>query len=895
MKKCLFLGACFSFLICSVFGQTFPILWDDQENVSVDYAAQTMSKTSADGWDAGAFSNNKIPTNTDGSVEYVLQSEAAMRAFGFNKNNPNTSQNSISYSFQFDGAGLYIVERGRNMGSFGRTGTGAVLKIERVGSDIIYSRNGIVLRTVASNSADELHVDVALFAQGATFNGAVMSVDHDPIPTPGLDVTVAVQPLSENQSTTITLTPNNGVGPYQVYWGDEYLTFSEFTGYLGALPAWVNYAGIKHNEIFTGENLSYEVNVSGYQPFRIEDANGDILEDSVFVSDDFISRSLRGVDQVGQTFTRTTQNPNAFECSFWNGITTFSNVEVTFKVSDASHKTVYGFWPEGDNFSATGSHLKYGVVIENGQLKSRSNGSENVLSAGVTNASVVGLVKNQLSLEISLDGSTVGSVSVPSNSYFTEGVFIGDDDESIEFIHHSIPHVTRPKIPQISRDLYHCGRPADLGGLTLASFAPVENEYFNLHDLNGNQLYTSEVGDFSVLPSDIYLARYISGTAIKETPVALGTYIQWTPSSLSNATVSNYSTGYVKNNTGLETVLNSDYRFESHDDMYIEANFVCSTDPYSSIEVAIRDDDEVIYELVLLPGIQVVKMNYKDENGANKNKTFFNRNIGRKGRAVLYRKGNEINLYFSGQHGAEITFATVSMPSSIDGKLRPEITLGTTNDAVHSVSSNATCNPSSFRIVQADHLIGGNISLNQENHAVSLQSQSESIPMNMMHALPGDSSPMEVMWYNDYDSLYMMLSANSFGEVSLDSVKVGAMDDYVPATGHVINVEDNTLYIMAEPKKEVQHCYPELEFALYFSPNGDGVYDTFKIVGSENFQNYFLRVRNQMNQVVFETYDQNIAWDGTSTLTAQTVTPGLYFYELNYDGQVGHGQFIVKE
>lgn len=69
-----------------------------------------------------------------------------------------------------------------------------------------------------------------------------------------------------------------------------------------------------------------------------------------------------------------------------------------------------------------------------------------------------------------------------------------------------------------------------------------------------------------------------------------------------------------------------------------------------------------------------------------------------------------------------------------------------------------------------------------------------------------------------------------------------------------------------------------------FTPNGDGLNDTFEIKG-KFFSSYTLRVYNRMGNVIFEGTDANPAWDGTQN--GQLVLPGAYAYELTITTSFG--------
>lgn len=65
-----------------------------------------------------------------------------------------------------------------------------------------------------------------------------------------------------------------------------------------------------------------------------------------------------------------------------------------------------------------------------------------------------------------------------------------------------------------------------------------------------------------------------------------------------------------------------------------------------------------------------------------------------------------------------------------------------------------------------------------------------------------------------------------------------------------------------KPKTTVNLVAKVTHFPNIFTPNNDGYNDTYQ-VEAENIQNFKLVIINQNNQVMFETTNQQEAWDGT--------------------------------
>lgn len=74
----------------------------------------------------------------------------------------------------------------------------------------------------------------------------------------------------------------------------------------------------------------------------------------------------------------------------------------------------------------------------------------------------------------------------------------------------------------------------------------------------------------------------------------------------------------------------------------------------------------------------------------------------------------------------------------------------------------------------------------------------------------------------------------------------------------------------------------ELEIPNTFSPNGDGINDTWEILGIEAYPNCHIQVYTRWGQLVFQTsgYSKEKRWDGTSNSGRELAT-GTYYYVIN--------------
>lgn len=106
-----------------------------------------------------------------------------------------------------------------------------------------------------------------------------------------------------------------------------------------------------------------------------------------------------------------------------------------------------------------------------------------------------------------------------------------------------------------------------------------------------------------------------------------------------------------------------------------------------------------------------------------------------------------------------------------------------------------------------------------------------------------------------------------------------------------INQADSTIRSISN---EIELYLPlRIYFPSAFSPNGDGLNDTFGAVG-EGIEKYKLTVYNRWGEILFSTYDVNIRWDGLykgslipfGTYNYEAIAYGKEFGEIRKTGNV---------
>ena len=95
---------------------------------------------------------------------------------------------------------------------------------------------------------------------------------------------------------------------------------------------------------------------------------------------------------------------------------------------------------------------------------------------------------------------------------------------------------------------------------------------------------------------------------------------------------------------------------------------------------------------------------------------------------------------------------------------------------------------------------------------------------------------------------------------------------YVNATDFYGNASENSTVAC------IDEC-TYYELPNVFTPNGDGINDYYHPIGEYRYvEKVDMTIMNRWGQVMFETNDPDIMWDGRNRMTGKMVVPGIYFY-----------------
>ena len=116
-------------------------------------------------------------------------------------------------------------------------------------------------------------------------------------------------------------------------------------------------------------------------------------------------------------------------------------------------------------------------------------------------------------------------------------------------------------------------------------------------------------------------------------------------------------------------------------------------------------------------------------------------------------------------------------------------------------------------------------------------------------------------------------------------------------TTYFLTVDNGTCSITDETTVFVEE---DLEIPNTFSPNGDGINDTWEILGIEDFPDCDIQIYSRWGQLIFQTtgYSKEKRWDGTSK-SGKALSAGAYYYVINlrddeYDKPIKGTVSIIK-
>ncbi|MDB3887436.1 SprB repeat-containing protein, partial [bacterium] len=190
------------------------ITWQILDGITVGTSQELIKTASTSYSNSGAFSTDKIFSGEDGSIQATIVNPSDDWSLGLSDTEGGSNWYSIDYSFYLSGTFILIIENGNTVNSnAGNVVAGDDLRIERDGSIIKYYHNEVVLRTVNTNAALDLHADITMNNTGGTMNHIVMTNPSSPQITSSI-----ISPVCGNTDGAINISVTGGEMPYTYLW-----------------------------------------------------------------------------------------------------------------------------------------------------------------------------------------------------------------------------------------------------------------------------------------------------------------------------------------------------------------------------------------------------------------------------------------------------------------------------------------------------------------------------------------------------------------------------------------------------------------------------------------------------------------------------------------------------
>jgi gliding motility-associated-like protein len=156
-----------------------------------------------------------------------------------------------------------------------------------------------------------------------------------------------------------------------------------------------------------------------------------------------------------------------------------------------------------------------------------------------------------------------------------------------------------------------------------------------------------------------------------------------------------------------------------------------------------------------------------------------------------------------------------------------------------------------------------------------------------------------------YESMGNAVSHDEYMDqilITESDIVVSNLDAHSTVTIQIINDEFNCLDDI--PLFDLQHSFEIgsndrecLFIPSVFTPNADGINDTWQIDGIELYENPTIRVFDRWGQMIFESLDQDyVPWDGVSQISNKNQEIATYYYviNLNIDNKKYNGSVTIK-
>lgn len=109
----------------------------------------------------------------------------------------------------------------------------------------------------------------------------------------------------------------------------------------------------------------------------------------------------------------------------------------------------------------------------------------------------------------------------------------------------------------------------------------------------------------------------------------------------------------------------------------------------------------------------------------------------------------------------------------------------------------------------------------------------------------------------------------------------GSIRNDLKAGKYLLNIVDGASGADTTLTFEIQKTWCKVTIPITFSPNNDGINDSFSVNGASLYPNFLLQIFNRWGQIVYEQQKEPKPWDGTSH--GFKLPDDAYYYVFFYD------------
>ena len=153
-----------------LFGQNY-VEFDQLNNMTFDSSTGVLQSLKT--YSCGARSSNFLPAHSHGKISYTFSDESRNSIrFGFSlEDAPLSEYSTVGSGFRVYGTKLYIIHKGKSMGTSEVLKQGDTLEVEIINSEILYYINGALLAEYEMDSSVDYYVSAHILVNGQTISG----------------------------------------------------------------------------------------------------------------------------------------------------------------------------------------------------------------------------------------------------------------------------------------------------------------------------------------------------------------------------------------------------------------------------------------------------------------------------------------------------------------------------------------------------------------------------------------------------------------------------------------------------------------------------------------------------------------------------------------------------